>query len=134
MAEPFTYHDDGGDDLEPAEREVACRYFLDAGPQHTEFVTQFLGPSECGKVDVLGEESDWTEDVTVAVAWMPRGKLHGFELWQALALAFWNVKKEGEYWENAGCIEIIDRPDTLVDADAFRAVLAAVWAKDAEDE
>ena len=43
MAEPFTYHDDGGDDLEPAEREVACRYYLDAGPQHTEFVTQFLG-------------------------------------------------------------------------------------------
>ena len=70
MAEPFTYHDDGGDDLEPAEREVACRYFLDAGPQHTEFVTQFLGPSECGKFDVLWEESDWTEDVTVAVAWM----------------------------------------------------------------
>lgn len=97
MAEPFTYHDDGGEDLEPAVREVACRYFLDAGPQHTEFVTQFLGPSECGKFDVLWEESDWTEDVTVAVAWMPRGKLQGFELWQALALAFWNVKKEGEY-------------------------------------
>ena len=91
MAEPFTYHDDGGEDLEPAAREVACRYFLDAGPQHTEFVTQFLGPSECGKFDVLWEESDWTEDVTVAVAWMPRGKLHGFELWQALALAFWNI-------------------------------------------
>ncbi|MEY4306837.1 MAG: hypothetical protein RJA95_205, partial [Verrucomicrobiota bacterium] len=28
----------------------------------------------------------------------------------------------------------IDRPDTLVDADAFKAVLAAVWAKDSEDE
>ena len=56
--------------------------FLDAGPQHTEFVTQFLGPSECGKFDVLWEESDWTEDVTVAVAWIPRGKLQGFELWQ----------------------------------------------------
>ncbi len=55
MAEPFTYHDDGGEDLEPAVREVACRYFLDAGPQHTEFVTQFLGPSECGKFDVLWE-------------------------------------------------------------------------------
>jgi hypothetical protein len=94
MAEPFTYHDDGGEDLEPAAREVACRYFLDAGPQHTEFVTQFLGPSECGKFDVLWEESDWTEDVTVAVAWMPRGKLHGFELWQALALAFWNVRRK----------------------------------------
>ena len=134
MADPFTYHDDGGEDLEPAAREVACRYFLDAGPQHTEFVTQFLGPSECGKVDVLWEESDWTDDVTVAVAWMPRGKLHGFELWQALALAFWNIKKEGEYWEDAGCIEIIDRPDTLVDADAFRAVLTAVWAKEADDE
>jgi hypothetical protein len=65
---------------------------------------------------------------------MPRGKLQGFELWQALSLAFWNVKKEGEYWENADCIEIIDRPDTLVDADAFRAVLAAVWAKDSDDE
>ena len=133
MVDPFTYLD-GGEDLEPAAREVACRYFLDAGPQHTEFVTQFLGPCECGKFDVLWEESDWTEDVTVAVAWMPRGKLQGFELWQALALAFWNVKKEGEYWESADCIEIIDRPDTLVDADAFRAVLAAVWAKDSEDE
>ncbi len=134
MAEPFTYHDDGGEDLEPAVREVACRYVLDAGPQHTEFVTHFLGPSECGKFDGLWEESDWTEDVTVAVAWMPRGKLQGFELWQALSLAFWNVKKEGEYWENADCIEIIDRPDTLVDADAFRAVLAAVWANDSADE
>jgi hypothetical protein len=49
-------------------------------------------------------------------------------------LAFWNVKKEGEYWENADCIEIIDRPDALVDADAFRAVLAAVWANDSADE
>ena len=44
MAEPFTYHDDGGDDLEPAAREVVCRYYLEAGTQHTEFVTQFLGP------------------------------------------------------------------------------------------
>ncbi len=134
MAEPFTYHDDGGEDLEPSAREVACRYFLDAGPQHTEFVTQFLGPSECGKFDVLWEESDWTEDVTVAVAWLPRGQLAGFALWQALALAFWNVKKEGEHWESAGCIEIIERPDTLVEADAFRAVLATVWPEDLTDE
>ena len=134
MAETFTYHDDGGEDLEPAVREVACRYFLDAGPQHTEFVTQFLGPSECGKFDVLWEESDWTEDVTVAVAWLPRGQLAGFALWQALALAFWNVKKEGEHWESAGCIEIIERPDTLVEADAFRAVLATVWPEDLTDE
>ena len=58
MTEPFTYHDDGGDDLEPAEREVVCRYYLETGPRHTEFVTQFLGPSECGKFDVLWEESD----------------------------------------------------------------------------
>jgi hypothetical protein len=127
MAEPFTYHDDGGDDLEPAEREVVCRYYLDAGPQHTEFVTQFLGPSECGKFDVLWEESDLTEEIPIAVAWLPRGQLTGFELWQALALAFWNMKKEGEYWENADCIEVIDRQDTLVETDAFRAVLAAVW-------
>ena len=56
MAEPFTYHDDGGDDIEPAEREVVCRYYLEAGPQNTEFVTQLLGPSECGKFDVLWEE------------------------------------------------------------------------------
>jgi len=68
MAEPFTYHDDGGDDLEPAEREVVCRYYLEAGPQHTEFVT-----------------------------------------------------------DNADCVEVIDRPDTLVETAAFRAVLAAVW-------
>lgn len=134
MAEPFTYHDEGGDDLEPAEREVACRYYLDAGPHHTEFVTQFLGPSGCGKFDVLWEESDWTEEVTVAVAWLPRGQLQGFGLWQALALAFWNMKKEGEHWESADCIEVIDRPDTLVDAEAFRAVLAAVWPEDAGDE
>ncbi len=127
MAEPFTYHDDGGDDLEPAEREVVCRYYLEAGPQSTEFVTQFLGPSECGKFDVLWEESDLTEEVTVAVAWLPRGQLAGFALWQALALAFWNMKKEGEYWENADCVEVIDRPDTLVETDAFRAVLAVVW-------
>ena len=127
MAEPLTYHDDGGDDLEPAEREVVCRYYLEAGPQHTEFVTQFLGPSECGKFDVLWEEYDLTEEVTVAVAWLPRGQLTGFELWQTLALAFWNMKKEGEYWENADCIEVIDRPDTLVETTAFRAVLAAVW-------
>jgi len=133
MAEPFTYHDDGGDDLEPAEREVVCRYYLDAGPGHTEFVTQFLGPSECGKFDVLWEESDITEEVPVAVAWLPRGKLDGFELWQALALAFWNIKKDGEYWESADCIEVIDRPDTLVETAAFRAVLAAVWpAQDSE--
>ena len=127
MAEPFTYHDDGGDDLEPAEREVVCRYYLDAGPQHTEFVTQFLGPSECGKFDVVWEGPDLTEEVTVAVAWLPRGQLTGFELWQALALAFWYVKKEGEYWDNADCIEVIDRPDTLIETDAFRAVLKAVW-------
>ena len=133
MAEPFTYHDEGGDDLEPAEREVACRYYLDAGPRHTEFVTQFLGPSEGGRLDVLWEESDMTEEVPVAVAWLPRGQLEGFALWQALALAFWNVKKEGECWESAGCVEVIDRPDTLVDAAAFRAVLAAVWpAADSE--
>lgn len=132
MAEPFTYHDDGGDELEPAGREVVCRYYLDAGPRNTEFVTQFLGPSECGNFDVLWEESDLTEEVTVAVAWLPRGQLEGFELWQALALAFWNVKKEGEYWENADCVEVIDRPDTLVESAAFRAVLAAVWpAQDA---
>jgi hypothetical protein len=50
-----------------------------------------------------------------------------------LALAFWNMKKEGEYWENADCVEVIDRPDTLVETDAFRAVLAAVWpAQDSE--
>ena len=109
---------------------MACRYYLDAGPQHTEFVTQFLGPSECGKFDVLWEESDMTEEVTVAVAWLPRGQLEGFELWQALALAFWNVKKEGEYWESADCVEVIDRPDTLVETAAFRAVLAAVWPAD----
>jgi hypothetical protein len=127
MAEPFTYHDDGGDDLEPAEREVVCRYYLDAGPGHTEFVTQFLGPSECGKFDVLWEESDITEEVPVAVAWLPRGQLEGFELWQSLALAFWNIKKDGEYWENADCVEVIDRPDTLVETAAFRAVLAVVW-------
>ena len=127
MAEPFTYHDEGGDDLEPAEREVACRYYLDAGPRHTEFVTQFLGPSECGRFDVLWEESDMTEEVPVAVAWLPRGQLAGFELWQALALAFWNMKKEGECWEDAGCVEVIDRSDTAVEAEAFRAVLKAVW-------
>ena len=130
MAEPFTYHDAGGDDLEPAAREVACRYFLDAGPQHTEFVTQFLGPSECGMFDVLWEESDMTEEVAVAVAWLPRGQLEGFELWQTLALAFWNIKKEGEYWDNCACVEIIDREDTLIPGDAFRAVLEAVWPKD----
>ena len=61
------------------------------------------------------------------MAWLPRGQLTGFALWQALALAFWNVKKEGEYWADAGCVEVIDRPDTLVEAAAFRAVLAAVW-------
>jgi hypothetical protein len=127
MAEPLTYHDDGGDDLEPAAREVVCRYYLDAGPGHTEFVTQFLGPSECGEFDVLWEESDLTEDVAVAVAWLPRGQLEGFELWQALALAYWNIKKEGEYWADAQCVEIIDRPDTMVEAVAFRAVLKAVW-------
>jgi hypothetical protein len=127
MAEPFTYHDDGGDDLEPAEREVVCRYYLDAGPGHTEFVTQFLGPSECGRFDVLWEESDLTEEVPVAVAWLPRGQLEGFALWQSLALAFWNIRKEGECWESAECVEVIDRPDTLVDTADFRAVLAAVW-------
>jgi hypothetical protein len=37
------------------------------------------------------------------------------------------MKKEGEYWENADCIEVIDRQDTLVETAAFRAVLAAVW-------
>ena len=74
---------------------MACRYYLDAGPQHTEFVTQFLGPSECGKFDVLWEESDMTEEVTVAVAWLPRGQLQGFELWQALALAWGVALPEG---------------------------------------
>lgn len=127
MVEPCTYHDDGGEELEPAEREVVGRYYLDAGPQHTEFVTQFLGPSDCGKFDVLWEESDWTEDVTVAVAWLPRGHLKGFELWQALSLAFWSAKKEGEFWESADCIEIIERTDTLVDVAAFQAILAVVW-------
>jgi hypothetical protein len=74
-----------------------------------------------------------TEEIPVAVAWLPRGQLTGFELWQTLALAFWNMKKEGEYWDNADCVEVIDRPDTLVETDAFRAVLAAVWpAQDPE--
>ena len=66
----------------------------------------------------------------MAVAWLPRGQLEGFELWQTLALAFWNIKKEGEYWDNCACVEIIDREDTLIPGDAFRAVLEAVWPKD----
>lgn len=127
MAAPFTYHDDGGEELEPAAREVVCRYALTAGSQATEFVTQFLGPSECGKFDVLWEESEGTEDVAVAVAWLPRGQLTGFALWQALALAFWGARKEGEFWDNADCIEIIERADTAIEAEAFQAILAAVW-------
>ncbi len=134
MADPFTYHDDGGEELEPAEREVVCRYYLEAGPKHTEFVTQFLGPSECRKFDVLWEESDMTEEVAVAVAWLPRGQLEGFELWQALALAFWNIKKEGEYWDNHDCVEVIDREDTLIPTEAFRAVLTAVWAPESQED
>lgn len=128
MAEPYTYHDDGGDDLEPEHMEEVCRYYLDLGPKQVEHVTQLLGPSACGNFDVLWEKSDVTEEIPIAVAWLPRGELEGFELWQALALAYWNIRKEGELWDNCDCVEVIENADGLVDSDAFRAVLAAVWA------
>jgi hypothetical protein len=41
---------------------------------------------------------------------------------------FLEREERGEYWENADCVEVIDRPDTAVDAEAFRAVLKAVWS------
>ena len=127
MTEPFTYHDDGGDELEPERMEEVCRYYLDLGPKQVEHVTQLLGPSSCGGYDVLWEKSDVTEEIPIAVAWLPRGELEGFELWQALALAYWSIRKEGELWDGYDCVEVIDAPDGLVDAEAFKAVLAAVW-------
>ncbi len=133
MVEPCTYHDDGGDELEPESKQLVCQYYLEAGIENTEFTSQYIGPSVCGGFDVLWEESDLTEEIPVAVAWLPRAQMDGFELWQALALAYWNVKKVGEMWDNYECIEIVDNPAAVIEVEAFRAVLAAVWPADESD-
>ena len=40
----------------------------------------------------------------------------------------------GEYWDNHDCVEVIDREDTLIPAEAFRAVLTAVWAPESQED
>ena len=81
-----TYLDSGtGVDLTPTRTRLLFSAWIDHGPGSSEKAEYRIGPSRCGKFDVLWISSDFDDGETCnAAAWTPRHQMKGKALQLAL--------------------------------------------------
>lgn len=101
--------------------------YITFGPMHGGTNDYRIGPSACGRYDVLWLEGEEMEDPhRLAIAWVEKGTMKGMELWQALIRATWFADRY--HWEYPRpCMEIWTKPSALMQADAVRRILDEVW-------
>jgi hypothetical protein len=90
-----TYADSqDGVDLVPGRTRLLFAAWIHHGPGFPEKVGYRVGPSKCGRFDVLWIKSEWdNEDAVSAAAWMPRRQMRGKPQHLALLKALFVAQK-----------------------------------------
>lgn len=125
-----TYFDSNiGDDLSPSRTRLLFAAYIDRSPIDSEEIEYRVGPSKCGRFDVLWRKSDWNnEDSTTAMSWLPRQQISGKELHVALLEALFKAEKENLEIDEPNFSEIIDSKDSLLSTDEAGQLAARIFS------
>lgn len=126
---PTYFDSDIGGDLSPGRTRLLFAAYIDRSPIDSEEIEYRVGPSKCGRLDVLWRKSDWNDkDSTAAMSWLPRQQMRGKELHVALLEALFTAEKENLEIDEPNFSEIIDSKDSLLSADEARQLAARVFS------
>lgn len=126
---PTYFDSDIGSDLSPGRTRLLFAAYIDRSPIDSEEIEYRVGPSKCGRFDVLWRKSDWNnEDSTTAVSWLPRQQICGKELHVALLEALFKAEKENLEIDEPNFSEIIDSEDSLLSTDEAGQLAARIFS------
>ena len=107
-----TYLDSNdGTDLLPTRSRLLFSAWIDHGPGSSEKAEYRIGPSKCGKFDVLWISSDFDDGETRnAAAWIPRHRMRGKALQLALLEALFAAEKAEHDLDESNFSEVAPSP------------------------
>ena len=134
MSKPATYiEDQSGVDLEASRTRLLFMALLSHGPGFSEKAEYRIGPTKCGRFDVLWVKSDWVDDDDVlalqAVSWLPRHEMKGRALPLALITAWLNAEKKVNGATTPNFDEVERRKTALLNATQVFEIVHAVFGK-----
>ena len=117
-----------GADLVPTRTRLLFSAWIDHGPGSSEKAEYRVGPSKCGKFDVLWILSDFDDGETRnAAAWMPRHQMKGKALQLALLEGLFAAEKAEHDLDEPNFSEIEPSPKAVLSASEVRRVAAKVF-------
>ena len=126
--EVFTYIESDTSDLLPERgSKLLFAAYLFHGPGFEEELQFRIGPSKCGRYDVLWLGSDWNEEGPSALAWIPKGDLTTTTLCKKLLIAAWRTEKADYGYDRPVFHEIKSNEKSLLPSEAVWQIAAQVW-------
>lgn len=127
-----TYLDSGtAVDLTPTRTRLLFSAWIDHGPGSSEKADYRIGPSRCGKFDVLWISSDFDDGETCnAAAWIPRHQMKGKELQLALLEGLLAAEKAEHDLDEPNFSEIEPSPKAALSSSEVRHVVTKIFGSD----
>jgi len=118
-----------GLELIPTRTRLLFAARLHHGPGHVEEVQYRIGPSRCGRYDVLWTFGDWDEEgVKNALAWTPRHVRRGQPLHRHLLASLFQAENTTGHAEAPPFSEVKSSPPALLPSELVWAVVGEVFA------
>ena len=126
-----TYLDSNtGIDIKPARTRLLFSAWIDHGPGSSEKAEYRIGPSKCGKFDVLWISSDFDDGETCnAAAWMPRHQMRGKALQLALLEGLFAAEKAEHDLDEPNFSEVARDAPALLSIKDIQSVAYNVFLK-----
>jgi hypothetical protein len=126
-----TYADSqDGVDLVPARTRLLFAAWIHHGPGFPEKVEYRVGPSKCGRFDVLWIKSEWDDaNSFAAAAWTPRCQMKGKPLYLALLNALFVSQKSHESSEGPNFNEVISSDSSLLSGSEVHAIASNIFGE-----
>jgi len=124
-----TYLDSNtGSDLEPTRTRLLFSAWIDHGPGASEMAEYRIGPSQCGKFDVLWISSDFDDgESSNAAAWIPRHRMKGKILQLALLAGLFSAEKTHLELDEPNFSEIAPNPKAVLTSSEVRRIAADIF-------
>jgi hypothetical protein len=124
-----TYADSqDGVDLAPARTRLLFAAWIDHGPGASEKAEYRVGPSRCGKFDVLWISSDFDDgESRNAAAWIPRHQMKGKTLQLALLAGLFAAEKAHLELDEPNFSEIAPSPKAALTVQDVRRLSEEVF-------
>lgn len=129
-----TYLDSNiGSDVLPSRTRLLFSAWIDHGPGSSEKADYRVGPSKCGKFDVLWISSDFDDGKTRnAAAWMPRHQMRGKALQLALLEGLFAAEKAEHDLDEPNFSEVAASPKALLPRTEIQRIATKVFGNSDE--